>query len=342
MNRGNRITGLLLAAFLAAVGQAAAAAGAPETAPAQAVVMSAVRAQPDAPVRVGEPLNLRIVLRNTTAGPLMVPDWDHFILEMDVQVQISGYPGEHGKTEESASAWEGGPFQRGDFRPLPPGETVIDRIVVPRLPGKARISVAFHSPSDTYLALTDGKPARLEHAWTGHLYATLSVDVADEMSPEMKKRYDEVRERLADPLVPTDQRGRLLATVADEKHYLAARFVQDVYKGLPAGAMRDTALWQLLRLAKDGVGYEAIPLLLDAMTDINVEQSIRVALLEWATDSLAQKGRLAIACQASYTWPDELLQRAREQVKRLTEDSNPYFAAKAKELLRRTEETGPK
>jgi hypothetical protein len=92
----------------------------------------------------------------------------------------------------------------------------------------------------------------------------------------------------------------------------------------------------LAKLAKAGAGYEGIPALLDAMTDANVEQTLRVALLEWAALSLAAKGRLPIAEQAIYVWPDDLLKRARDQMKRLTEDGNPYFAAKAKELLRKS------
>ncbi|MCX5675367.1 MAG: hypothetical protein NTX87_10215 [Planctomycetota bacterium] len=337
MNRGNRITGLLLAAFLAAAGQASA------KTPAGLITISVARDQADAPVRAGEPLAIRITLRNATPGPLMVPDWEHFAEEIDVRVSITGYPGEHGNEAAAAAApWPGVPFQRGDFRELPPGETTVVRTVTPLLPGKARITVAFESPSDTYLALTDGKPVRMETAWTGHIDAAIDVDVPPEMSAEMKKRYNEMRERLADPLVPGEQRGRLLAIVADEKHYFAARFVQEMSKSLPAGAMRDAALWQLAKLAKAGAGYEGIPALLDAMTDANVEQTLRVALLEWAALSLTQKGRLPIAEQAIYVWPDDLLKRAREQMKRLTEDSNPYFAAKAKELLRRAEEPGPK
>jgi len=332
MGQFGRLFGVLGVAVLTGAAPAATETPAPDR-----VMISVARNQPDAPVRAGEPLAIRITLRNAAPKPLMVPDWDHFAEEMDVRVSIAGYPGEHGNEAAAAAApWQGVPFQRGDFRELPPGETAVVRTVTPRLPGKARIAVAFESPSDTYLALTDGKPVRLENAWTGRITAAIDVDVPPEMSAEMKKRYDETRERLADPLVPAEQRGRLLAIVADEKHYFAARFVLEMSRSLPAGAMHDAALWQLAKLAKTGAGYEGIPALLDAMTDASVEQTLRVALLEWAALSLAQKGRLPIADQALYVWPDDLLKRARDQMKRLTEDSNPYFAAKAKELLRKS------
>jgi len=332
---------VVLAALLAGSAALAEEAAKPAAA-SQAVTISVALEQPDAAARAGEPLALRITLTNTTAKPLVVPDWDHFADELSIRVSITGYPGERGKQEEAAATWEGGPFQRGDFRELPPGKTVIARPVVPMLPGKARIAVGFHGPTDTYRALTDGKPVRQANAWVGHVYTSLEVNVPQEISPEMKKRYDEVRERLSDPLVPADQRGRLLVIVAEEKNYFAARFVAEQCLSLPAGPMRDAALWQLLKLAKVGTAYAWIDVLLGKMTDPNVEQSIREAILDWAADSLIQKGRLAIADQAAYEWPDNLLKQAHAEVKRVTEDRNPYLAAKAKELLKRVDEAAAK
>ena len=329
-----------LAIFFASAAAAEETAKPPATA--QAVTISVTRQQPEAPVYVGEPLVLRITLTNTTAGPLMVPDWDHFADEVSVRVSITGYPGERGKQEETPASWEGGPFQKRDFRELPPGKTVIERSVVLMLPGKARIVVGFHGASDTYTALTDGKPVRQANAWVGHVYAGIESDVPAEMSAEMKKRYGELRERLCDPLVPAEQRGRMLAILADEKHYFAARFIAEQSLSLPAGPMRDAALWQLLKLAKAGTAYAWIDILLGKMNDPNVEQQIREAILDWAADSLIQKGRLSIADQAVCEWPDTLLKQAREEIKRMTEDRNPYLAAKAKELLKRVDEAAAK
>jgi hypothetical protein len=330
---------VVLAALLSGGAALAGEAAKPPT-PAQAITISVAREPPDAPARVGVPL--RITLTNTTAKPLTVPDWDHFADEVSVRVTVTGYPVEHGKQEEAAATWEGGVFQRSDFRDLPPGKTVIARTVVPMLPGKARITVGFHGPSDTYFALTDGKPVKQATAWVGHLYSSFEVDVPAEMSPEMKKRFDEVRERLADPLVPAEQRGRLLAGVAEEKNYFAVRFIAEQRLSLSPGPMRDAALWQLLKLARLGAAYKWLDLVLEGMTDPNVEQSIRVAILEWAADSLIQKGRLSILDQAFYQWPDDLLKRGREQLTRATEDRNPYLAAKAKELLKRVDEATAK
>jgi hypothetical protein len=328
---------LAMAGLLAALG--AAAAPAPEPPKADAVTLSVSRETPDAPVYAGEPLALRITLRNPTAGPLMVPNWEHFADQVSVQVAVTGYPGESGNAGQPPATWDGGPFQKGDFRALAPGETVITRDPVPLLPGKARITVGFHGPSDTYLSLTDGKKVRLQNAWTGHLYATLTLDVSADISPQMKQRYDDVRRQLADPLVPGEQKGRLLALVAEEKHYWAVRFLQEAAAGLPPGPMRDAAVLQLLKLAKLGTAYEAIPLLLASITDVNANQQMRLAILEWAVASLEEKGRMAIADQAAYTWPDALQKQARASIEAATKDRNPYFAARARDLLRRLSET---
>jgi hypothetical protein len=330
------------AAISAALAAAAWAAEEPAKPSAQALTISVAREPPDGPVRVGEPLALRITLTNTTARPLTVPDWEHFADEVSVRVTVTGYPGQHGKQEEAAATWEGGVFQRSDFRDLPPGKTVIARPVVPMLPGKARITAGFHGPSDTYNSLTDGKAVKQPTAWVGHLYSSIEVDVAAEISPEMKKRFDEVRERLADPLVPAEQKGRMLAIVADEKNYFAARFIAEQCLSLPPGPMRDAALWQLLKLAKPGAAYAWFDILLGKMTDTGVEQPTREAILEWAAAALIQKGRLSILDQACYEWPENLFRQAREQIKHMTEDLNPYLAAKAKELLKRTEEAAAK
>ena len=317
--------------------------------PADPLAASVALDQPGARAYVGEPLAIRITLKNSSGGPLMVPEWDLFPDMLTVRVAITGYPGGGGKGEKGPGPlkssgvldpflpWEGGTFQKSDFRPLAPGETAIIRTVTPLLPGRAAITVGIHSPSDRYRALTDGRECRIERGWTGHIYASMTVEIPAEVSPQMKVRYDELRQRLADPIIPADQKGRLLALVGDEQHYFAARFLREMAEALPAGPLRDAAVWQLLKLAKLGTAYESIPLLLGKMTDLNTKQDIRVAILDWTAESLRQAGRLPIDDQAMYAWPDGLLKQARDQVQRLTQDANPYFAARAKDALRQLE-----
>jgi len=327
----------------AAVLALARAGGGAQEAPARPPLeVSAAREAPDAAAYVGEALALRIVLRNNTPAPLMVPNWDHFAGTVQAGVRITGYPGEHGEAEEAAGPWEGGPFQKSDFRALPPGETVVSRAVTPMLPGKALVTVGVHGPTDEWRSLADGKAYRLENGWTGHIYATLTADVLPTESPATKARCEEVRKRLADPLVPAEQKGRLLAIVGEEKHYFAARFLRETADALPSGPMKDAAIWQLVKLAKVGTAYESFPRLLEWMVQDKTDQDIRVAIMEWAAESLGARGRVRVADQAWYIWPEPLQKQAREDIERLTRDRNPYFAARARETLEHLDSPAPK
>jgi hypothetical protein len=298
--------------------------------------ISAALDPPQAAVRVGEPVNLRITLKNKTSAPLMVPDWEQFAGVVTVDANITDYPGASGRWGFFAIG-ESDVFQKGDFRPLPPGETVINRTLTLMLPGKAGIGVIFQNQADTYKSLTDGKTQQIKNAWTGRASADLQVEAPAAMSAEMIKRYADIREQLADKIVPAEQKGRLLAQVAEEKHYFAARFLREVAETQPPGPLRDAAVWQLVKLMKVGTAYEAIPMLLGYMAVAKNDLAIRVAILDWAAEALAQEGRLSIANQAKYTWPDALRKDARDKIKGLTEDRNPYLGARAKEALKRLE-----
>ena len=316
--------------------------------------MTVARETAGAPLCPGEPVALRIVLHNATGGAVMIPDWEHFTEMVTVRVRLTNIPGLPGAPAEepaTPAGWQGGPFQQRDFWPLPPGDTVILRSVTPMAPGTMHVAVQVDSPSDIYRSLIDAKDYRIEKAWKGRLAATLTADVPAAESPAMKARYDLARLRLGDPLVPADQKGRILAHVAWEKHTLAARFLREQCDAplptsritsphppqsrtaLPAGPMRDAAIGYLLDLAKSGPGYEHTAFLLAALNDPNVGQLARENLLTWVAETLAARGRATVGDQAQYVWPDALLKDARDQIGRLTKDRNPYFAAKARETL---------
>jgi len=296
--------------------------------------VSVARDQPSAPVYAGEAVALRVTLHNNTSGPIMLPDWEHFPL-VDVRARIAGYPGARGERQDTPGEWKGGPFQKGDFRPLAPGETAVVRTVTPLLPGKMQVTVTVLNEGSAYQSLADGKTVRMENAWTGRVYAHLAADIPATLSPAMKARYAEHRERLADPLVPAEQKGRLLVKIAGEKHYFAARLLRETADGLTPGPMRDAAIGGLTDLAKFGTAYESIPLLLQAMNDANMAQLTRENLLAWAADALAANGRARIGDQAWYVWPEALRKSALEAIAQMTKDRNPYLGAKAKEALRR-------
>jgi len=296
--------------------------------------VSVARDQPDAAVYAGEPVALRITLHNAAPGPMMLPDWEHFPV-IGVGAKIADYPGARGEGQDTPSEWKGGPFQKSDFRQLAPGETAVVRTLTPLLPGRMVVTVTVLNEGNSYQALTDGKTVRVDSAWTGRVYAHLAVDVPATISPVLKARYDECRERLADPLVPAEQKGRLLLKVAGEKHYFAARFLRETAEGLKPGPMRDAAIGCLADLARFGTACESVPLLVQAMNDPNVAQLARENLLAWAADTLAAKGRVRIGDQAWYVWPEPLRKTALEAVEQMTKDRNPYLGARAKEALKR-------
>jgi hypothetical protein len=304
------------------------------TPPADRLTLAVALDPPAARVFPGEPLTVRITLHNATPGPLMVPDWDHFDPMIDVEVRISGYP-EAGASADAAAppVWTGVPFQKSDFRELPPGDTVITRTVTPLLPGKVHLAITVTGPSDTYAAPGTGRPVVLENAWIGHLAAALAVDAEASESPAATARYADVRARLADPAIAGDEKGRLLASIGDEKHYYAAQFLRSQCEALTPGTLRDSCLFQLLGLAKFGTAYDAVPLLLVTMSRSQADQQLRTAILDWTTEMLLQKGHQSIADQATYEWPEVLQKEARDEIVRLKSDRNPYLAARARDAL---------
>jgi hypothetical protein len=312
---------------------------APAALAAEPVTISVALEKPDATACVGEPLALTVIIKNNTGKPLMIEDWERDSLDADVTV--GGYPGgENVEALEILMVHGGGPSElmKNDFRELPPGETKVLRSVTPMIPGKAHVTVQLMCGRDAWVSGRDGKKQTWENGWKGLAIATLDVPVPAEPSPAMKKHYEDVQRQLDEETMAPDQKGRLLVKVGQEKHYFAARFLKTYAEKQPAGPLRDAAVWQLLQLAKTGTGYEAIPLLLGRMTDVNTNQDTRVAILDWAAAELASGATTHIAYQADYAWPEALKKQAREAIKKATEDPNPYLAQRAKDALRKLDE----
>jgi hypothetical protein len=325
----------------AALSLAAAPAAPTAKAAPEPVTISVALEHPDKPAYVGEPLALRVAIKNNTGKPLMVPDWTHFESELMAHVDVTEYPGGGDKKPATVygSSWNpSGTMMKSDYMELPPGETVVSRTVTPMLPGKADIVVILDGPTQTWVSGTDGVERKWENGWTGKATGSLPLTLPAEMSPEMNKRYEEARRQLDDPIIPSDQKGRLLAAIGEEKHYFAARFIRDFTEKQPPGPTRDGAIWQLLKLARVGTAYESIPLLLGWMTDEGTNQEFRVAIMDWAVERLTesvQRPFTYIGFQAWYYWPETLQKQAREALQKLTKDSNPYLAAHAEDAIRK-------
>jgi hypothetical protein len=309
-----------------------------------AVGMSVVLEHPETPAYVGEPLGLAVTLKNTSGKPLMILDWEHFGDELITGINYSSFPGAPDKLPNlgmASWAFNMTPVST-DYRELPPGETLIHRSLIPMLPGKALVGVRWHSPCNQWVSGTTGKIQTWDNGYTASAANFLPLmDISADPSPAMKKRFEDVQRKLEDPLVPAEQKGRMLAIMGDEQHYFAARFLREFAEKQPAGPMRDAAVWQLLRLAKVGTAYEAIPMLITRMADTVTVQDTRVAILDWATESLAGGATINIAGQAVYEWPEDLKKQARDAIQKMAADPNPYLASRAKDAVRKLEAAAP-
>jgi hypothetical protein len=153
----------------------------------------------------------------------------------------------------------------------------------------------------------------------------------------MKTRYEEHRAEIERPTVPVEKKLEILAEVAGEKHYFAARFIRETYDVAEPGRVKEAALRHLLDLAKFGTAYESFPLLVKVMEQENAPQDIRLTLLGWIGEVLARQGYQRLAEQAFHRYPEPLQEEARQTIQRLGQDRNPFVAARAREVLKALE-----
>jgi hypothetical protein len=337
-------TSMLAAGLFALASTAIAAEAAKEKAEAakpEPVTLSVALEKPDDPVYVGEPVNLIVTFHNNTGKPLMIEDWDRASFPLVIEVKTTDFPGdESGGNSAPMSGFVGGlrNLMKNDFRELPPGETKITRSITPMIPGNAFVTVQLSCSCDTWVSGRNGKEQKWENGWKDLAFTTLHVAVSNDPSPAMKKHFEDVQRQLDDALIPANQKGQLLIQVGAEKHFFAAEFLRRYAEKQPAGVLRDAAVWQLLGLAKVGTAYQAVPMLMERMIDPSVNQDTRKAILDWAAETYRDGGHMDIADQANYYWPEAIWKQARAAIEKSTADSNPYFAARAKEVLRKLDE----
>ena len=298
-------------------------------------------------VYVGRSVPVRVVVRNTTAGPLMVLDWEKLSPPprdqmVSLQIRVWDYPGQNrpqggiGTTAGFfASTWT-----KDHYRALPPGETVIELSFTPMLPGRARIRGDFCNSHNIFWyesAPREVEEGKWENGRVGRAFDTINVSVADRLSAEDQERYDGYRRTLQDPETSADEKLKTLAEVAGEKHYFAARFIREAYDAAEPGRVKEAALRHLVDLAVFGTAYESFSLLVEVMADERTPQEIRKTLMKWMGDVLARRGRQNLADQAYHEYPEPLQQAARQAIQRLVQDQNPSIAAKAQEVLKAVE-----
>jgi hypothetical protein len=335
----------ILACLLTLLGSVAgvAAAGAEQSggSPPKPIEASLIIPAGQEPVHVGQEVTVRIILRNTTSGPLMVLDWEKYGLRgqeyiLTFGVTIEDYPGQGQESGVMKGVGRfGGPYLKTWFRALPPGETVVERSFTPMLPGTAHLRGGLECWTDKYGNWGE-EPNRWPNGWVGHAYGYATIKVASDLPAETRHRYDNYRRTLQDSAISPEEKLKILAEVAGEKHYFAARFIRETYDAAEPGRVKEAALRHLVDLAMFGTAYESFPLLVKVMEQDDAPQDIRLTLLGWIGKVLV-RGYQELAEQAFHRYPEPLQEEARQAIQRLAQDRNPFVAAKAQEVIKSLE-----
>ena len=330
---------VLVLLFLVLFAPGAAGAEQQEGIPPKPIEASLIVTTGQEPVHVGQEVTVRIILRNTTSGPLMVLDWEKYGLRgqkyiLTLEVTIEDYPCQGRKSDAGRVGGRiSGPYLETWFRALAPGETVVERSFTPMLPGTAHLKGGLQCWTDKY-GFGAEERKRWPNGWVGWAYGHATVKVASDLPAETRQRYDNYRRTLQDPEAPAEEKLKALAQVAGEKHYFAARFIRETYDAAEPGRVKEAALRHLVDLAMFGTAYESFPLLVKVMEQEDAPQDIRLTLLGWIGEVLARKGYQGLAEQAFHRYSEPLLEEARQAIGRLAQGRNPFVAAKAQEVLK--------
>jgi len=325
-------TGAFLVAALAALG--AAAATDPVTArEADPVGLTVTIASDRGRVNVGEPMAVRIIITNREKAPVEVVDWEKNVQGLVTALRIEPVPGQPTRfppAHRMPNLWAAP--AKDWFRTLPPGETVLDRSIVPLVPGWATVTVTFSSTTELYRD-PSGREQRVAGAWLGAVSGQARVEVSSEMPEAMKKQCEAIRRRATDPKLTDDDRIGAVAEAAAGKDYFAARCVQELYQALAPGPVKQAALAQLAALAKFGTAYDAMPLLVEAMGSGATPQAVRLDLVAWVEAVLAASGRADVGDQAVHVYPEPLRTQARDVLRRMVADPDAEVAARARQVV---------
>ncbi len=289
-------------------------------------------------LEVGEATTVRLVIRNTGPGPVRIVDWTRNPRTLELALRITDRPSVPAAAGASAEApavaarstWAAP--SKDWFLELAPGETVVERTLTPLVPGWAEASARLASTTELYRDAS-GDEVTLPGAWLGQASASVRLPVSGEMPDALKARYEAHRKRVTDPSVPVGERTRLLAEAAAGRHYFAARFVREVYQALAPGPVRAAALEHLVELATFGTAYEAMPVLVGAMTSGETPTETRLALVDWVAGVLARRGVQPVADQAVHVYAEPLRDQARSALRRLVFDGDAAVAARAREVV---------
>jgi len=281
---------------------------------------------------VGAPMRLKVILRNTTQKPLLVQDWEKSPHVIILALATKDIPG------QSVGSWGPIGFSKPLVlpvarRPVPPGDTIAERSITPMIPGHLRIAVQVWCPAGPPDE-TSGEKA----IWQGRARAALEIRIPADMPEDMKTRYADYQKRLNDSGLPLSDKMEILAKVAAEKHYFAARFIREACDTLSVGSLKDSAIEHLAKLARFGTAYESFPFLLNALSDDKTPVEARRVLLDWIAQVAEAGWYQRLGEQVSYSYPEPLRKQGLDALNRVSTGRDPYLAAKAADILKRLSE----
>ncbi len=323
---------------------------------------SRIIAKRSGPWFVGDTVTFGATFRNASPHTIYLPDWekddyrDEFSWPWIVYSRtIPGYSsGDYAPPKPLASV---GSIPKEDFRALPPKTQGTEQRheFTLLLPGKSFVAVRYINGFTTYPTTIGTGPGRYKaagfapvdfpDAWAGDIAAPpVEIDVTDEMSPEMKARFELGDVAIRDGNKPMKDRVAAMKKIADEKHYFAARFVAKVWKDGSDPAIKEAALGDVLELLEFGTAYQSLPDLLEMLKDDKAPATSRAKLMDLLAkmglhgkhpgfDINSQVYTFNYFGQIYYELSPELLKHTMDAITTVANGRDPFLAAKAKAIL---------
>ena len=218
-----------------------------------------------------------------------------------------------------------------DLVEIRPGEITspVYMSIMPLIPGKGELSATFDSTRSVHFMNTKRVSKLTE--WDGRVYGELPFTVSNEISLEMKQRYDKAASDISDKSKTLKERQAFLRAIAEEKHYFAARFVWNVWKTSKEPAIQKAALGHVLDLLEFGTAFENLKEITEMLLDDSVSDQVRKRILD--IYAKFDSHGLTVGKQACYDFPKELGKQIIETLQKLEKGPDPYLAIKARNVL---------
>jgi hypothetical protein len=302
---------------------------------------------------VGDTLTVQVAFVNVSDHALVVRDWTRRdpdeagkqdLLKPKLMMKGKEYfrTGGYGGTV-------GGPAVASEFITLDPGKrlAVGSGSFLLLLPGQAEVAAGYSNESkgpdriSTQGGISGYETVPMPNVWVGSVSGSVEISISHEVSPAMKARYDAAAETLADARLDVKTRLAALDKVAAEKNLFAARFVRKVWQEAQDPALKVAALDRLLGLLEFGTAYEALPDALKLLKDDTTPSEARKRILDMTATWRLGGGLVGLTIGenlAGYRMPPELVKETMDVLKSLSTGRDPDLAAKAREILKKSEE----